>query len=174
MPVGVIRLASYSREAAHHEAAGERTISAALATSAKAGARLDEWMQAGLHQVVITARGGGGAVRARLAIGGAQAIEQRFATPGVSISWAMGTISNRANRAEVSRTELRLLGALVDAEGESVSRRDLVAAAWPRDGFAERDSHLTVYMCLLRKRLTTIGLGDAIRTERGTGYRLSL
>lgn len=175
MAAGVIRLTTYvGRDLPDTQRPGERTIAAALATTERAGARLEEWLHAGRGDVVITARGGGAAVRARLTIVGEHLVEQRFETPGVTVNWATSTVTHRLNRVALSRTEMRLLSALVDAEGEPVKRSELVAAAWPRADANERYGHLSVYMCMLRKRLTDIGLGDAVRTERGIGYSLHL
>jgi DNA-binding response OmpR family regulator len=175
MAVSVIKLTTFvARDVPGPEWGGERTISAALATTESAGARLEEWLHAGLDHVVITARGGGGAVRARLAISGEHLSEQRFETPGVSVNWATSTVTHKLNRVTLSRTEMRLLSALVGAEGAAVGRQELVSAGWPRATQRERDGHLSVYMCMLRKRLTGIGLGDAVRTARGFGYSLHL
>jgi DNA-binding response OmpR family regulator len=170
----ILKLTNYSARLASDEGPDEgRVLDAAIMVSERASARLEEWMHAGPQHVVITTRGGG-AVRARLAMAQPQFTEQTFSMSGVKINWVTGTISRGRNRVGLSRTELRLLTALVDADGAPVSRRALVAAAWPRERLSERDSHLTVYMCVLRKRLSTIGLGDAVRTERGIGYRMDL
>jgi DNA-binding response OmpR family regulator len=175
MGVGVIKLTTFvAREVPESQRVGERTIAAALATSERAGARLEQWLHEGFTEVVITPRGGDGAVRARIAISGEHLTEQRFGTPGVSVNWATSTITHRLNRVTLSRTEMRLLSALVGAQGEPVARSELISAAWPRATQQERDGHLSVYMCMLRKRLTGIGLGDAVRTERGIGYSLHL
>ena len=176
MNVDVIKLTNYSARRASErgvDAQDESVLEAALAVSERASARLEGWMHAGPQHVVITTRGGG-AVRARLAMAPPQFTEQTFPMSGVKINWATGTITLGRNRVGLSRTELLLLSALVDADGKPLSRRALVAAAWPRERLSQRDSHLTVYMCLLRKRLSTIGLGDAVHTERGIGYRLEL
>lgn len=174
MNVDVIKFANYSAARSSREGdQDERVLEAAIVVSARASERLEGWMQAGSQRVVITTSGGA-AVRARLAMAPAQFTEQTFPMSGLKINWATGTIARGRNRVGLSRTELRLLSALVDANGDPVSRRALVAAAWPRERLLERDSHLTVYMCVLRKRLSTIGLGDAVHTERGIGYRLEL
>ena len=39
---------------------------------------------------------------------------------------------------------------------------------------SERENALAVYVCTLRKRLAAIGLGQALQTVRGVGYRLVL
>ena len=175
MPTSVTRLGAYTPATSAPDAeAAERTIAVAIGTTARAGARLEEWIHAGVHEVVITTRDGSGAIRARLDLTPERASDRQFATPGVSVDWATRTITYKRHRAGLSHTETRLLSALAAAEGRPVSRRALIAAAWPRESVRARDSHLTVYMCLLRKRLTSIGLGRAVRTDRGRGYSLSL
>ena len=174
MNANVIKLTNYSaRRPSAEDGQEHRVLEAAILVSERAGTRLEGWMHAGPQSVVITTPDGG-AVKARLAMAPPQFTEQTFPMSGVKINWATGTVSRGRNRVGLSRTELKLLSALVGAEGQAVSRRALVSAAWPRDSLSQRDSHLTVYMCLLRKRLATIGLGDAVRTERGVGYTLEL
>jgi DNA-binding response OmpR family regulator len=76
----------------------------------------------------------------------------------------------------LSRTELRLLSGLLESNGEPVAGATLIERAWPGDGAPGGDPKnlLAVYVWSLRKRLSAIGLGSALKTVRGTGYRMAL
>jgi DNA-binding response OmpR family regulator len=75
----------------------------------------------------------------------------------------------------LSRTELRLLAALLEGEGQVMSRADLIRRVWPGDELelADRENALGVYVCSLRKRLSMIGVGSALVTVRYVGYLIS-
>ncbi|MEU2338499.1 response regulator transcription factor [Streptomyces sp. NPDC006654] len=72
----------------------------------------------------------------------------------------------------LSPTEFRLLAALVAADGGTVSRRDLVGAAWPA-GAHVSDNTLDQYLSRLRRKLREAGSHLVLRTARGVGHRLS-
>ena len=72
---------------------------------------------------------------------------------------------------ELSRNELRILGALMRHPGTIVSRDDLVEALWQRDAFVDENT-LTVNVNRLRKRLAEIGCGDLIVTRKQQGYMI--
>ncbi|MEW2299767.1 response regulator transcription factor [Streptomyces sp. NPDC006655] len=72
----------------------------------------------------------------------------------------------------LSPTEFRLLAALVAADGGTVSRRDLVGAAWPA-GAHVGDNTLDQYLSRLRRKLREAGSHLVLRTARGVGHRLS-
>ena len=67
-------------------------------------------------------------------------------------------------------TEFRLFGALAAKHGETVRRRQLVAAAWP-DGAIVHDNTLDVYVARIRRKLRELGSEAEIATVRGVGYR---
>ena len=69
-------------------------------------------------------------------------------------------------------TEFRLLGALAARPGETLRRRELVAAAWP-DGAIVHDNSLDVYVARVRKKLAGLPTEVEIATLHGVGYRLS-
>ena len=73
--------------------------------------------------------------------------------------------------APLTPTEFRLLGVLVSRPEETVSRRDLVNAAWP-PGAIVNDNTLDVYVGRLRRKLGDLGSEMAIHTAHGIGYRL--
>jgi two-component system response regulator MprA len=68
-------------------------------------------------------------------------------------------------------TEFRLLGVLVSRAGETVRRRDLVAAAWPA-GAIVHDNTLDVYVGKLRRKLAELESEAWIHTAHRIGYRL--
>ena len=56
-----------------------------------------------------------------------------------------------------------------------MSRAELIRRVWrddTRGTRAVRENNLVVYVCSLRKRLRSIGLGSALATVRGFGYQL--
>jgi two-component system OmpR family response regulator len=73
--------------------------------------------------------------------------------------------------AALTPTEFRLLGALAARPGETVGRRELVAAAWP-PGAIVHDNTLDVYIGRLRRKLRELESETQIRTAHGIGYRL--
>ena len=60
---------------------------------------------------------------------------------------------------------------LAERHGEIVEREALLEALWDDVDFVD-DNTLTVNVARLRRRLAELGLGDAIETKRGLGYRL--
>jgi two-component system response regulator MprA len=50
-------------------------------------------------------------------------------------------------------------------------RRELIASGWP-DGAIVHDNTLDAYVARLRRKLREVGVGDAIVTAHGVGYRL--
>ena len=113
-------------------------------------------------------------IRLRLAISPAHASEEHV-KDNVFVDWSRSTVCNGANRARLSRTELRLLEALLRANGATIPRLELIEQVWVGSALrrSERENALTVYICTLRKRLRGIGLSSALQTVRRTGYRLT-
>lgn len=141
---------------------------------AAVGARLADALADDDAEYLIVSLDGGVAFRARLAMEPAPGDSRWPGNARMSVDWSAGTVANRDNRVALSRTELRLLNALIAAQGEPVSRADLIARAWPRDATAglDRENALGVYICGLRKRLAMVGLASGLETVRGVGYRL--
>ena len=155
---------------------GSRTIVAQMITTPAASERLMRAVEEGLSDFVITSADGSVAIRGRLSVDAVHVTEESFGGGAVVIDWAEGVVSNGRNRVSLSRTELRVLNALLERNGKATRRTVLVARIWPNDAAnaADHDNALPVYMCGLRKRLTAIGLGSVIGTVRGVGYRISL
>jgi DNA-binding response OmpR family regulator len=68
-------------------------------------------------------------------------------------------------------TEFRLLGALAARATRTVTRRELVRAAWP-EGAVVHDNTIDVYLARLRRKLRMLSDAPAIKTVHGVGYRL--
>jgi DNA-binding response OmpR family regulator len=112
----------------------------------------------------------------RMAIDPAQLAEESLGDGRLVVNWSRATMSNGDARVSLSRTELRLLGGLLDGNGTTVSRARLIAHGWPKDKMrpADRENALSVYIWSLRRRLSVIGLGSGLQTVRGVGYRIVL
>lgn len=75
------------------------------------------------------------------------------------------------NSTEVSKKESFLLEVLLE-RGEKITSRDrLIEKMWNTDMFIDENT-LNVYITRVRKRLSDIGIKDAIETVRGAGYRM--
>jgi DNA-binding response OmpR family regulator len=149
-----------------------RSVIARLSMSDRGAERLFRRVADGAGEFILMSSDGSVSVRVGLALEAIDDIVERLSNGKVGIDWARSVIGNGQNRIGLSKTELRLLSALVDHCGDAVPRRSLIARVWPRAlPTTERENALAVYICTLRKRLTAIGLGDALRTVRGVGYR---
>lgn len=151
-----------------------QTVVLRAVVTAAVGARLTDALAADDAEYMIVSLDGNLAFRARLAMDAAPGSSRSPGNAKMSVDWSAGTVANRDNRVALSRTELRLLNALIAAQGEPVSRADLIARAWPRDAnpALDRENALAVYICGLRKRLAMVGLATGLETVRGVGYRL--
>jgi DNA-binding response OmpR family regulator len=154
------------------------TLEARIDASASASARILRALHGGCGTFVLTAVDGQMSARIQLTITNAAAAETNYkvGSARVTVDWSRSTVANGARRVSLSRTELRLLSALLAGEGRPIARVSLISQVWPEDALpdADRENALAVYMCSLRKRLTSIGAGDALQTVRGVGYRAVL
>ena len=72
--------------------------------------------------------------------------------------------------ANLTYREFELINYLVDRQGETVSRRELIDAVWADEpAAAPNDRTIDVHVRRLRSKIT--GYEDIIRTIRGGGYR---
>jgi hypothetical protein len=151
-----------------------QTVVLRAVVPAAVSARLTDALVDDDAEYLIVSLDGSVAFRARLAVDPTPGDSRWPGNAKMSVDWSAGTVANRDNRVALSRTELRLLNALIAAQGEPVSRADLIARAWPRDANPEldRENALAVYICGLRKRLAMVGLATGLETVRGVGYRL--
>ena len=162
-----------ARELGH---AGDQRVTARLVMSAPASQRLLQLVGEGVYDYLLIPVNGGLSVRLNLTINTVQSIEQPATGGKVVIDWVRSAVSNGDNRIAMSRTELRLLNALLERPNIAVPRADLIAKLWPTETrtLSDTENALGVYVCGLRKRLAAIGLGTALQTVRGVGYRIRL
>ena len=180
----VTRLASPVRQRLRHSQDGGSgvphpcTLEARIDATAAGSARILKALHGGCGTFVLSAVDGQMSARIQLTVVNAAAAESeiRIGSARVAVDWSRSTVANGNRRVTLSRTELRLFAALLGGEGKPLSRSVLIGRVWPDDGLtdADRENALAVYMCSLRKRLTSIGAGDALHTVRGVGYRAVL
>jgi DNA-binding response OmpR family regulator len=154
------------------------TLEARIDVSAAGSARILKALHAGCGTFVLSAVDGQMSARVRLTIVGARAAETecRLGAASATIDWSRSTVANGSHRVALSRTELRLLAALLEGDGQPVPRSTLIGRVWPSDDRTDvdRENTLGVYIWSLRKRLASIGAGNALQTVRGVGYRVAL
>ena len=90
---------------------------------------------------------------------------------GLVLDPASHRVSTESGTAPLTPTEFRLLGALASRPGETLRRRQLVAAAWP-DGAVVHDNTLDVYIGRIRRKLAELDAAASIVTAHGVGYAL--
>ncbi|MFO0122439.1 MAG: response regulator [Inhella sp.] len=91
-------------------------------------------------------------------------------SPGLVVGSLDAHVQGR--RLDLTRRELALLPALHAAQGRTLSREQLLDAAWG-PGSESLDRTVDTHIKTLRAKLREAGLGDdAIRTHRGLGYAL--
>ena len=153
----------------------DRRLTATLMMSESASQRLLSVLASGTSDFRLSAADGSLMLRLQLAVSAASAAEEHV-KDRLFIDWSRSTVSNESSRVRLSRTELRLLEALLRANGSTVTRLQLIERVWAGSQLrrSERENALSVYICTLRKRLTAIGLGGALHTVRRMGYRLAL
>lgn len=148
------------------------TVPVRLLASATVSRRLLDLVATADVEVLVSVVGGALTVRARLTADDIAA--PHFAYGRLSVDWTRGRISGDRGSASVSRTELRLLGVLLDGAGEPIAREPLIRSTWPDAGARQSSSLLAVYIHILRRHLAAVGLAGALETVRGLGYRLRL
>lgn len=151
------------------------TITAQLSLSGPALARLLS-VSGTESRFIISSVDGGTAVQVRLMVATVPDGEQTFGNGKLVLDWARGTLAHGDRRTTLSRMELRLLAALIDAAPGTISKQALIARLWPESSSRSEnhDKSLKVWICQLRRHFAAVGLLDAIGTVRGVGYRLSL
>jgi DNA-binding response OmpR family regulator len=72
---------------------------------------------------------------------------------------------------ELTRNECRILALLIRNHGNLVTRARMIKDLWEDESFVDENT-LTVNVNRLRRKLEEIGLGEAVKTIKGEGYRL--
>ncbi len=78
----------------------------------------------------------------------------------------------RPKRILLTKNEMIILGHLLEAKGEIVTRDALMTDLWNNHEYIN-DNALTVNVSRLRHKLGLLGAGDAIETRKGLGYILA-
>ena len=157
-------------------AAAAGTSLAEVVTALKA--TLAELVPAAAHEtyaaVALAPVGAGGrnVEVVRSALRDPRTIDKRNDKPalGIVIDVTRKKVFTDGNNAELTYKEFELLSYLVDNEGETISRRELVELVWADDEEnAPNDRTIDVHIRRLRAKIA--GYEDIIRTVRGGGYR---
>ena len=89
---------------------------------------------------------------------------------GVVIDLPRRRVLVNGENAELTQKEFDLLNYLIENQGETISRRELVELVWNSDdSAAPNDRTIDVHIRRLRAKIA--GFEDIIRTIRGGGYR---
>ncbi|CAO5165145.1 Transcriptional regulatory protein TcrA [Frankia sp. AiPs1] len=94
-----------------------------------------------------------------------------IAATGIVLDPVRHVVAGPEGARSLSRTEYRLLAALVSRRGEVVRRASLISSAWP-PGSVVRENTLDSYVARLRRALRDVSGRESIATVRGIGYRL--
>ena len=97
--------------------------------------------------------------------GSAPVLEHR----GALLDTGGGSLRYQGKKIELTKNEYRILLALMQSKGRTVSREKLMELLWESDEFVD-DNTLTVNVNRLRRKLDTAGLHDFITTKHGVGY----
>ena len=81
------------------------------------------------------------------------------------------SVAVRGEKIDLTKNEFLILKTLMEKQGKVVSREEIMERLWGNDEFVD-DNTLTVNMNRVRKKLSDLGVADAIRTKRGQGYIL--
>jgi DNA-binding response OmpR family regulator len=99
-----------------------------------------------------------------------EANQDNQAARGVVVDVNRHKIFVDGTNAELTYKEFQLLDYLIQNEGETITRRELVDAVWA-DGLEEAPNERTIDVHIRRLRAKIGGYEDIIRTVRGGGYR---
>ncbi|HEV3072221.1 MAG TPA: response regulator transcription factor [Solirubrobacteraceae bacterium] len=124
----------------------------------------DDYVTKPFHLAEVAAR-----LRALLARAG---VTQTFASAGLALDPSSHEIAAGDRKIPLTPTEFRLIAALAGRPGDTLSRRELMRAAWP-EGAIVHDNTLDVYLARLRRKLRELPDAPGITTIHGRGYRLT-
>lgn len=88
---------------------------------------------------------------------------------GAMLNTGDSTLTYGDIRIDLTKNEYRILLALMENKGKTVSRERLMEILWQTDCFVDENT-LTVNVGRLRKKLESAGLSDFIVTRHGVGY----
>ena len=79
------------------------------------------------------------------------------------------TLNYNGSKEKLKKNEFRILQTLLENKGKIVSRDTLMTKLWQMDCYVEENT-LTVNVTRLRKKLSSVGLDEFIKTKVGSGY----
>jgi DNA-binding response OmpR family regulator len=96
--------------------------------------------------------------------------DDEAADEGVVVDLSRRRVLVNGENADLTQKEFELLNYLIENQGETISRRELVELVWNTDdASAPNDRTIDVHIRRLRAKIA--GFEDIIRTIRGGGYR---
>ena len=98
--------------------------------------------------------------------------ESRLVWHDLVVDLGHATACRGAQSRELTRNELLILGELVRAKGNVVSRDQLATCLWRDEIFVDENT-LNVNVSRVRQVLGELDLGDSLRTIKGRGYQLT-
>lgn len=90
---------------------------------------------------------------------------------GAILNLSDTTLRYQEKKVELTKNEFKILQILLENEGRTVSRSEIMKRLWESDSFID-DNTLTVNIARLRKKLEEIGLIDFVLTKKGFGYQV--
>ena len=99
-----------------------------------------------------------------------EANQEHQAAKGIVVDLTRHKVFFDGQNAELTYKEFELLNYLIQNEGETITRRELVDAVWA-DETDEAPNDRTIDVHIRRLRSKIAGYEDIIRTVRGGGYR---
>ena len=84
-----------------------------------------------------------------------------------------GSLTYEGQKISLTKNEARILSALLENKGRTVSREKLMERLWETDSFVDENT-LTVNVNRLRRKLNEAGLTNFITTRFGEGYLISV
>jgi len=99
-----------------------------------------------------------------------EANQEHQAAKGIVIDLTRHKVFADGENAELTYKEFELLNYLIQNEGETISRRELVDTVWAEDS-DEAPNDRTIDVHIRRLRAKIAGYEDIVRTVRGGGYR---
>ena len=110
------------------------------------------------------------ALRDPKALAKASGAADSHAAKGIVVDVNRKKVFADGKNAELTQKEFELISYLIENEGETITRRELVDAVWADDA-EEAPNDRTIDVHVRRLRAKIAGYEDIIRTIRGGGYR---
>lgn len=88
---------------------------------------------------------------------------------GVRLNLSSALVSFSDKQQELTKNEFKILQLLMENPGKIIDRDTIMTHLWESDSFID-DNTLTVNVTRIRKKLSSIGAGDFIKTKKGIGY----